>query len=240
MSSGQLKNVPPSTYQGAPNWLVTAKGELGQTEYLSYDKTQTNPRVAEYFNAAGVHPDPINTPWCKYFVDYCLSKAGYGVPQGSGMARSYLTWGNQRQGSSELGDIVILWRGKSNDGITGHVGFFIREDESHVYLLGGNQGDAVTEAQFLKSRVLDTRYPRSMWSSKTSWAGGTTTTAGGGTLVDGLVSSTSVEQAAEAKGVFEQALQYFPNYKVMLGVLIVSLGLYVMYNRNKDNKEKGV
>lgn len=241
MSSGQIENVSISheLYHKAPVWLETARGELGTTEYLSYDKTRPNPRVEQYFKPAGATPDPIGTPWCKYFADWCLSQAGYAVPPKSGMARSYLNWGNERQGEPQLGDIVVLWRGPKDDGVTGHVGFYIRQDKDYVYLLGGNQGDAVTEAKFLRSKILGIRYPRSMWSSKTSWAGGGTATGGVGTLIDG-VTSAPVEQVVETKGIFEQALQYFPNYKIMLGVLITCLGLYIIYRRNQDNREKGL
>ena len=241
MASGQIDNVKldHEHYHQAPPWLETARGELGVTEYLSYDKTRPNPRVELYFGPAGARPDPIGTPWCKYFADWCLDKAGYAIPPKSGMARSYLTWGNERQGEPNLGDVVVLWRGTSDDGVAGHVGFFVRQDRDYVYLLGGNQGDAVTEAKFLRSKVLGVRYPRSMWSSKTSWAGGGTALSGGGTIVDGIANAP-VEQVVEAKTVFEQAMQFFPNWKIMLGVVITCLGLYIVYRRNEDNKKHGV
>jgi uncharacterized protein (TIGR02594 family) len=239
MASGQIENVVPSIIEDAPKWLEIARGELGQTEYLSYSKSTPNPRVSEYFTKLGLPPDPINTPWCAIFVCWALEVSNYSSPK-SASARSFLTWGQERQGKPNLGDVVVLWRGKSNDGITGHVGFYVREDEQYVYLLGGNQGDAVTEAKFLKSKIIGVRYPRTMWKSKTSWAGGGVSTTGVGSIVDGVTSSVDVGQAQEAKTLFEQVMQYFPNYKIMLGVAITVLGLYIIYNRQKDNREKGV
>ncbi len=230
MASGQLENVEPTHLTSTPAWMEIARAELGTRE--------TSAKADKYFEVCGAKPDPTGTPWCAYFVGYCLEIAKYSSTKKAN-ARSYLSWGNERTGSSQVGDIIVLWRGTKNDGITGHVGFYVREDKDFVYLIGGNQGDAVTEAKFYKSKILGIRYPRTMWSSKTSWTGGGVSTTGVGTIVDGF-SAPTVEQAVEAKSLFEQIMQYFPNYKIMLGVAITLLGLYIIYNRKKDNTEKGV
>lgn len=235
MASGQIEDVVTNHKydDNAPTWMQIAIGELGQKETDPYS------RVKNYFEICKVVPDPRGTPWCRYFVNYCLLKANWSVPL-DGMARGLKSWGNEiDKDKAQVGDLVILWRGTHDDGVTGHVGFYIKEDAQYIYLLGGNQGDAVTEAKFDKRKVLYIRRPRSMWKSKTSWAGGGVSTGGIGTLVDGLNAPT-VEQAVEAKGLFEQVMQYFPNWKTMLGATILILGLYIIYNRKKDNTEKGV
>ena len=41
----------------------------------------------------------------------------------------------------------------------GHVGFALGQDDTHFYVLGGNQSDAVTIARVAKSRLLGARWP---------------------------------------------------------------------------------
>lgn len=232
MASGHIELVKTSyDYSSAPSWMKIAVGELGQKETDEYS------RVPLYFATCNVKSDPRGTPWCRYFVNYCLKEDGWSVPL-DGMARGLLTWGSEVK-EPQLGDLVILWRGTHNDGVTGHVGFFIKWDNEHVYLLGGNQGDAVTEGKYVRSKIISIRRPRAMLKSKTNWVGGGLQIPGWTTIVEGL-QMPDVEKATETRGILEQALQYFPNYKLMLGGLIVTLGLYIIYNRNKDNKEKGV
>ncbi len=57
-----------------------------------------------------------------------------------------------------LGCITVLSRGEPWQG---HVGFFVSETHSHVTLLGGNQGNAVSKAAYTKSRVVGHIVPRS-------------------------------------------------------------------------------
>ena len=44
-------------------------------------------------------------------------------------------------------------------GSGGHVGFAVGQDDTHFYVLGSNQSDAVTIARIAKSRLLRTRSP---------------------------------------------------------------------------------
>ena len=56
------------------------------------------------------------------------------------------------------GCVVVYWRDKP-EGWTGHVHLYVREDEKHIYGIGGNQGNKVCEAPFPKDRVLAFRWP---------------------------------------------------------------------------------
>jgi hypothetical protein len=40
-----------------------------------------------------------------------------------------------------------------------HVGFAVGQDDTHFYVLGGDQSDAVTIARIAKSRFLRARWP---------------------------------------------------------------------------------
>ena len=52
------------------------------------------------------------------------------------------------------GAVLIFERGSG-----GHVGFAGGQDDTHFFVLGGNQSDAVTVARIAKSRLLGARWP---------------------------------------------------------------------------------
>ena len=119
---------------------------------------EDNPEVLKYFDDLGFDGKDLKdeTAWCAAFVNWVLLKAGY---QGSGLlnARSLLRVGEPTT-SPEKGDIVVLWR-KSPDDWRGHTGFFIRETQDHIFILGGNQGNEVSIKKYPKSRLLEYRRP---------------------------------------------------------------------------------
>ena len=67
-------------------------------------------------------------------------------------ARNWLLFGQTVQ--PIIGAVLIFERGSG-----GHVGFAVGEDDTHFYVLGGNQSDAVTIARIAKSRLLGARWP---------------------------------------------------------------------------------
>jgi uncharacterized protein (TIGR02594 family) len=42
----------------------------------------------------------------------------------------------------------------------GHIGFYVGEDAGHYFILGGNQGNAVSVMKLGKSRLLASRWPK--------------------------------------------------------------------------------
>jgi uncharacterized protein (TIGR02594 family) len=116
---------------------------------------ENNPIILNMFKEIGqswVKDD--ETAWCAVFVNYCLKQAG--LPQtGKIQARSFLTYGVSTK-KPELGDIVVFWR-ERKDSPFGHVGFYISETPSYIYVLGGNQSDQVNIQRRAKTFVLDYR-----------------------------------------------------------------------------------
>lgn len=105
------------------------------------------------------------TPWCSAFVNYVAWLLW--LPRSKSLAaRSWLTVGTPIT-IFEAGagwDVVILQRGANAAPASvlaapGHVGFFAGLDKTRnvVKVLGGNQGDAVTVAEFPLARVLGVR-----------------------------------------------------------------------------------
>jgi len=131
--------------------------EIALLEYDTAEITgsQNNPKILEYakeIGASWVSND--ETPWCAIFIQWCLRKAGLPFSYHAN-ARYFLNY-SEHTDRPELGDIVILWRG-SPTATTGHVGFFVKENDSTVWLLGGNQNNKVTIIPYNKKQVLDYR-----------------------------------------------------------------------------------
>lgn len=80
-----------------------------------------------------------------------------GIPSTrSAAARSYLNWGRTIE-SPFVGCIVVLSRG--GDPTKGHVGFWIAENDEHVFIYGGNQGNQVSIQAYDKKQILSYRAP---------------------------------------------------------------------------------
>lgn len=132
--------------------LLTALNEYGTEEIVGKNH---NPEVLKYYKTVGqdwVKDD--ETAWCAAFVGHCL-EVNKIQSTGSLSARSYLEWATETK-DPKPGDIVILWRISKNSAY-GHVGFFIKKTYSHVYILGGNQGNTVNISKFPLSQVLGYR-----------------------------------------------------------------------------------
>lgn len=138
-----------------PQHFVIALSQIGTAEVpgpesdqaiLSYYKSVANKLPVQIFL------DDSIIPWCAAFIGWCLKEAGV-RNTGSLLARSYLHWGKKCEPS--MGCLVILKRG--NKPWQGHVGFFVKEEDGYVYILGGNQKNRVSIQAYKSNRVLGYR-----------------------------------------------------------------------------------
>lgn len=90
-------------------------------------------------------------PWCGLFVAFCAKRAGKSIPPSPLWALSWATWGDKAP-RAELGDVLVFKRPGG-----GHVGLYVGEDASSYFVLGGNQGDAVSIVRIAKSRCVAVR-----------------------------------------------------------------------------------
>jgi uncharacterized protein (TIGR02594 family) len=99
--------------------------------------------------------DDSKLPWCGAFVARCCQDAGIELPKQYASALAWIKWG-ELAGGPRLGAVAVLTRQGG-----GHVGIVtgISESKELVRLLGGNQGDGVTEAWFSINRVTSWRQP---------------------------------------------------------------------------------
>ncbi len=135
----------------AAPWFELARAELGVREAPGVANSAD---VLEYYRDAG-HPQRADSvPWCAAFVGAMLMRSGW-KPSGSLMARSYLR-GGQRLDKPRRGAVIVLERGEPP---SGHVAFADDWTPSVIKCLGGNQGDAVSVANYARHRVLGIRWP---------------------------------------------------------------------------------
>ncbi|MDX2288545.1 MAG: TIGR02594 family protein [Hyphomicrobiaceae bacterium] len=140
------------TMSDQPEWLAEAWRELGQSERAG---KAANARIAAFFNEAG-HPGVKSdeVAWCAAFAGACLERAGLRSSR-SLLARSYLDWGRQLE-AERIGAVAVLRRG--TDPAFGHVGFLVGWTADGLWLLGGNQMNAVSVARYERSRLVGLRW----------------------------------------------------------------------------------
>jgi len=137
---------------------------------------ERNPEINKYFKGVKTDPsyskkgrsDDVSptyesdgyggiTPWCAAFVNWCLTQAG--VPHlGYATAKSWLEFGTP-VAAPVYGCITVIKPSASTGSTTGHVAFYVKSKGNNVVLLGGNQGDWVSEVPFRQDRVLGYRWP---------------------------------------------------------------------------------
>lgn len=102
--------------------------------------------------------DPGKNPRCGDFVETCIRMGLPDEPLLGALgtnpyrARNWLLFGQDTKPVSVA--VLIFERGSG-----GHVGFAVGQEDTHFYVLGGNQSDAVTIARIAKSRLLSARWP---------------------------------------------------------------------------------
>ncbi len=134
-----------------PDWITVAKEELGEAEVFG---STHNDRILEYHKATTLKAKEDEVPWCSAFVTWVLETSHY-LSTKSAWARSYIGYGILLE-KPLYGCIVILSRGTES----GHVGFYMGEDEKNIRVLGGNQSNKVCVANYPKERVLAYRWPK--------------------------------------------------------------------------------
>lgn len=135
-------------------WLARARRYIGQREIPG---SKHNPLILRMWERIKSSIRDDETPWCAAFVGSMLELCGI-TSSRSPAARSYQNWGVKIDRPIP-GCIVVFWRG-SPKSYSGHVGFVTGITKSgNLVVLGGNQGDQVSEKAFDRSRVVSYRWP---------------------------------------------------------------------------------
>ncbi|MBU2485274.1 MAG: TIGR02594 family protein [Alphaproteobacteria bacterium] len=131
----------PLQSTGSTPWIDLAKAEEAKPVVEIRGSGGSNPEVEKYFEATSIGSQDDDTAWCAAFISWCLVNCGDNAAKlssiASARAADWLKWGKKIE-KPEFGCIAILhpFSAKSS----GHVGFIVDANDTHIRLLGGNQG----------------------------------------------------------------------------------------------------
>lgn len=138
-------------------WVQEAKRVMGRHE------SRDNSFLKKWLKSDGkTLGDPAQLPWCGDFVETCIRLALPAEPfkgrvaANPYLARNWLEFGQPCEPA--LGSVGVFWRGKK-EGVSGHVGFLMGEDDASFYVLGGNQSNSVSVTRLDRGRFLGARWP---------------------------------------------------------------------------------
>jgi uncharacterized protein (TIGR02594 family) len=144
--------------EAGPPWLAKA------ASYIGFQERGENRGIEELITLAKC--GSVGDPWCAIFVNACLEAVGIRGTS-SAMARSFERDSNfVRLSGPALGAITTMWRGSPSSG-TGHVFFYLGENNKGVLALGGNQSDRVCRQYEPRDRVVGYWWPKSVPAPKT-------------------------------------------------------------------------
>lgn len=135
--------------KGVPKWLVEAREHMGTREIPG---ARHNNKILGWVKTLGGWFKDDETPWCGTFVGYCMKISGFDVPKHWYRAKAWADWG--QPSTPRVGAIAVFGRQGG-----GHVGFAVGESANLIYVLGGNQSNAVNIMPIAKSRLIAFRWP---------------------------------------------------------------------------------
>lgn len=145
----------PAATSGDPPWLIEILKHVGLHEH------RHNRVLREWLASDGATlGDPARFPWCGDAVQTAilLTLPDEPIPAKPYLAQAWLDFGEPCE--IVRGAVCVFWRG-SPASWQGHVGFVAGEDKEAVHVVGGNQGNAITDdARISKKRLLGCRWPR--------------------------------------------------------------------------------
>jgi uncharacterized protein (TIGR02594 family) len=134
-------------------WIIEGKKVFGLHE------VRDNAKLSAWLRSDGkTLGDPKALPWCGDYTETAIKNSLPDEPFTGAIgknpywARNWLKFGKQVQPC--YGAVIVFSRGKG-----GHVGFVVGEDYTDYYVLGGNQGNAVSIARISKDRFLGCTWP---------------------------------------------------------------------------------
>jgi uncharacterized protein (TIGR02594 family) len=133
-----------------PQWMLVAAQELGVSEIYG---PRDNPRISLYHASTTLGSKPDEVAWCSSFVNWCVQQAGIKGTR-SAAARSWDTWGHATD--VNYGAVATVPR---TGGSGRHVFFIAGYTKTHVFGLGGNQGDKVSVVPYRISSLTAIRWP---------------------------------------------------------------------------------
>jgi uncharacterized protein (TIGR02594 family) len=153
-AAGLIGKVDPDLSVGPPEtaddvgdvpWMVKAKEELAKD--IHEFANGSNPEIEKYFVDTTLGRQPDDVSWCAAFVSWCIKESN-GARSPVVFSARAADWLNNGKGleGPQYGAVVVTRPLAA--GSSGHVGFVVAWDGTHVTVLGGNQGNAVRTQEF--------------------------------------------------------------------------------------------
>ena len=136
-----------------PAWLVEAKSHIGTKEIPG---KQHNSKILGWLRSLKAWWADDETPWCGTFVAHCLQQAGLPVAQNWFRAKDWASYGSNLRSTHVAPGAILVFAREGG----GHVGFYVGEDASFFYVLGGNQSNSVSVMKLAKARCIAIRWPK--------------------------------------------------------------------------------
>lgn len=135
-----------------PAWIKKARTYIGTKEIPG---PKHNTVILGWLAALKAWWRDDETPWCGVFVAYIIRETlgDVGIPKYWMRAKEWASYG-MPLAKGTPGAILVFNRTGG-----GHVGFYIGEDDTRYYVLGGNQSNAVNITPILKNRCTAIRWP---------------------------------------------------------------------------------
>lgn len=105
----------------------------------------------------GITVKDDETPWCGTFAAHVMDHVGITPPPIAVRASAWSEWGRGLL-NPRVGCILTFTRQGG-----GHVGFYVGQDDTHLHVLGGNQGNAVSITRIAKDRLSAMRWPHGVF-----------------------------------------------------------------------------
>lgn len=135
-----------------PKWLAEARKHLGMREIPG---PRHNTTILGWLRKLRAWWKDDETPWCGTFVAHCLQETGLPVIKNWFRAKEWASYGVALRGNNVAPGAILVFVRQGG----GHVGFYVGEDASFYFVLGGNQSNGVNIMKLAKARCIAIRWP---------------------------------------------------------------------------------
>lgn len=231
---------PKVAASGDPAWLKLARADLGIKEVAG---SESNPKVMRYWSACDYEPNPDDSKdaWCSAATNYWMQQSGLPGTRAPN-ARSWLKWGAELT-KPKPGCVTVFWRG-SPTGWQGHVGLYIGPGSpGKIRVLGGNQGNGVSIAEYSTDQLLGYRWPTTGSNSRTLKAQTAGLLLGDGLTIAAVSGKGVLDSLPDALAIGDSVTSlasYWP-WAALIGITISILArMATIWARLSDWQAKGV
>lgn len=135
-----------------PKWLAEARKHIGLKEIPG---PRHNATILGWLGKLRAWWKDDETPWCGTFVAHCLQETGLPVIKNWFRAKEWASYGVALRGNNVAPGAILVFVRQGG----GHVGFYVGEDASFYFVLGGNQSNGVNIMKLAKARCIAIRWP---------------------------------------------------------------------------------